>query len=277
MSNSTDEFWSVDGQSLQTFAFNVVSLASKFSGPKLRGSDRQYAYKHGKAHRRRWADEGTVTLALWVIGQNEDGSVDEAMQYLFRRNMKKLIGLFTSTTGQEFELTKRWREEAGGPVIAATGRGIVPEGLEPSMEGGPYRAKFTVDVLMADPFFYGDEVTVAVPLNTDVVVPVAGDAPTDWITVDFVGQLANPVLTNKTTAPEITVKIGSAIAASDQVAVDVRETQVLRQGDGANLIGTLSHSGARPWFELQAGNNVVRLSADSGTGSAVLKFRPVWY
>jgi hypothetical protein len=277
MSNSTSEYWSVDGVSLQTHAFNVVSLATKFSSPKMRGSDRQYAYQHGKAHRRRWADEGSVTLGMWVIGQLESGEVPESRRAEFRRNMRKLIHLFTSIDGTEFDLTKRWYDEDTGALMAATGKGLVPTGLEPGMEGGPYRAKFVVDVLMADPFFYGAEITVAVPLNTDVVIDVPGDAATNAVTVEFLGALSNPLLTNQTPVPDVTVKIGSSIASDDAVFIDVAQTTVLRDNDGANLIGTLTHSGARPWFELKAGLNTVRLSADSGAGSAVLKYRPVWY
>ena len=277
MSNSTEEFWDVNGTSLQTLAFNVVTVGGKYQTPKLRGSDRQFSYRHGKAHRRRWADEQTLTLGMWVLGQLEDGRVPASRRDEFRRNMRKLQGLFTDMDGGEFDLTKRWHDEDTGELMSATGRGIVPDGLRPEMEGGPYRAKFVADVLMADPFFYGPEVTVTVPLNTDTVVAVDGDVATSRIVVEFVGALASPVLVNKTPAPDVSVKVSSSIAAADTVTVDVEETTVVRKNDSANIIGSLSHSGARPWFELKPGANTVRLSADSGAGSAVLKYKTVWY
>jgi hypothetical protein len=73
------------------------------------------------------------------------------------------------------------------------------------------------------------------------------------------------------------MKVGSAIASSDDVYVHVPMTSVIRTSDGANLIGTLQHSGARPWFELKKGANTVRLSADGGAGSVTLTHQPVWY
>jgi hypothetical protein len=214
---------------------------------------------------------------MWVIGQLEDGRVPASRRDEFRRNMRKLQRLFTDMEGAEFDLTKRWHDEDTGELMEATGRGLVPDGLRPEMEGGPYRAKFVAEVLMADPFFYGPEVTVNVPLNTDVEIVVDGDVTSRGIVVEFIGQLASPTLLNKTPTPQVSVRVGSAIAAGDKVTVDVAETTVLRAGDGANIIGALSHSGARPWFELRPGLNVVRLSADSGAGSAVLKYRTVWY
>jgi hypothetical protein len=53
-------------------------------------------------------------------------------------------------------------------------------------------------------------------------------------------------------------------------------TTIIRGSDGANLIGTISHSGARAWFGLLRGANTITLSADAGAGSAILRFREKW-
>lgn len=277
MSNSTDQYWSVNGESLQTLAFNVTTLGGKFQTPPLRGEDRQFAYKHGAAHRPRTFDSQSLVLGMWVVGADESGQVPEDREYLFRANMKKLQRLFVPQNGAEFEITKRWREEAGGPVIAATGRGKVPSGLQPAMEGGPFRAVLVADILMADPFFYGDPVSVTVPLGGPVVIENPGDVGCTEIEVKFVGQLTNPLLTNTTPAPDVWLKLGSAIAVGDAVTASVEEATVRRQNDGANLIGAVQHSGSRAWFGLAQGSNSVTLTADGGAGHAVITYRPTYY
>lgn len=277
MSNSTDLYWSVNGQSLQTYAFNVQSLGGKFQTPELRGSDRQYAYKHGSAHRDRRFGDGSLQLGMWVIGADETGNVPSAREYLFRANMVKLRDLFVDPLGGEFTITKRWRDSAAGPVVVASGKGKLADGFRPAMEGGPYRAKVVADIVMADPFFYGTPVAVTLPLGVPVVITNPGDLSSTRIRIEFVGQLANPVVTNTTPAPDVWLKIGTAIALGDEVNVDVEETTVLRDSDDANLIGAVQHSGSRAWFGLLKGANTVTLSADSGAGHAVLTYDPTYY
>lgn len=41
-----------------------------------------------------------------------------------------------------------------------------------------------------------------------------------------------------------------------------------------NVIGSVSHGGARHWMGLNPGDNTITLTADAGTGTAVLRFRP---
>lgn len=77
--------------------------------------------------------------------------------------------------------------------------------------------------------------------------------------------------------PAVTLKLGTGIASDDMVTVDVEQTTVFRTNDGANIIWTLTHSGARPWMVLKKGVNTLRLSADTGAGSAVLKYKPIWF
>lgn len=277
MSNSTDLYWSINGVSIQTLAFNVTTLAGKFKTPPLRGSDRVLAYRHGAQHRDRKFDSQSLQLGMWVIGADENGAVPRAREFLFRENFRKLQALFVSPYGREFSITKRWRETPGGPVISATGYGICPGGLDPAMEGGPFRAKVVADIHMADPFFYGAPVTVPIPLNTPTTVQVPGDVPTSRMTVSFSGQLSNAKLTNATPDPDVWMKTGTALAIGDTLAVDVGEATVRRGSDGANLIGSITHSGSREWFVLQPGSNVLTLTTDIGAGSASLTYTPVYY
>jgi hypothetical protein len=277
VSNTTSTYWDVNGQSLQTYAFNVESLAGKFNTPPLRGQDRQFAYKAGAAHRDRTFDSNTLQLGMWVLGANENGTVSAGKEFLFRANMKKLQQLFVSPYGKEFAITKRWRDSSGGPVISATGYGILPQGLQPATEGGPYRAKVVADILMADPFFYGAPVTVPIPLGAPVVINNPGDVVSNRMTITYTGQLSNPVLTNTTPNPDVWLKLGTALAIGDSITVDVDQTTVKRTSDSANLIGAVTHSGARAWMGLLPGTNSIQLTTDIGAGAASITYQPVYY
>jgi hypothetical protein len=104
-----------------------------------------------------------------------------------------------------------------------------------------------------------------------------GDEATTAITVDFAGALSNPQVTNTSTAPEVYLKVGTDLASGDALAVDVLATSVVRDSDAANLIGALTHSGSRAWLVLKRGTNTLVLTTDSGAGSAVVTYLPVYY
>jgi hypothetical protein len=275
VSNSTDEYWEVDGVSLQTYAFNVVSLGGKWGAPKFRGKDRQFAYKAGSAHRPRTVDEGSLQLGMWVIGADEAGLVPSNRRALFGDNMKKLRQLLWKSDGAEFAITKRWYDSGG--LHVATGHGMIPDGIDTAMEGGPYRGKLVLDIHMADPFFYGAQQTVTVPLGAPTVITNPGDERTTAIIVEFNGQLVNPVLTNTTPNPDVWLKVGTSVAVGDKVTVDVDQTTVVRTSDSANLIGAVTHSGSRAWMGLQRGANSLTLATDVGTGTATVKFQPMYF
>src|SRR5207247_2651758 len=90
--------------------------------------------------------------------------------------------------------------------------------------------------------------------------------------IDLIGPLTDPRLTNATANPSVWVQYTGSIGSGQTLTLDVGGyTAAL--GDGTNLIGGISHSGARHWMGLLPGTNSLTLSG-SGGGSAVLRFRP---
>lgn len=275
MTNSTDTYWDVDGTSLQTFAWNIATLGGgRDTVPGWRGTDRQFAYKAGAKHRAKVADSRVMTLAMWVVGMLDDGTVPPDMQIEYTENRRQLKRLLWKPDGAMFVLTKRWRETAG--IIVASADGYVVSDMAPEMHG-PKGSAFVVDVMLPDPWFYGPEVTTVLNVNTPTVIANAGDDVCTNITVELDGALTNPTVTNATPTPDVWFKVGSVISAGQEVVVDVDETTVVRTGDQANLIGSLTHSGARPWMLLQRGNNSLTLTADAGTGTATVRHRPAYF
>lgn len=157
MANSTATYWDVNGTSLQTYAWNISTLGGSRSGvPPLRGSNRALAYFPGQQWRPKVPDQRTLSLAMWVLGSDANGVAPPAgstQEIAFTANLAALQALFWSGGhGEQITLTKRWRTQAG--VQSASALAELAGTLEPEMTG-PYRGTLVVDLLLADPFFYG--------------------------------------------------------------------------------------------------------------------------
>lgn len=266
------ETWTIDGVPLDTLAADVQRLDGDLV-PPLRGSDRQYAFRPGAEFRPRVADSRTLSLGLWLLGQDGPGSTSADYQVNYAGAERRLRQLLRPDGGGEFEISRTWTDDLG--THTATGRGVSP-GLNRA-RAGRFAGRVTADIFMADPYFYGDPVAVPLAVGTPAAVVNNGDDSTAAVVLDFAGPLSNPTVTNSTVTPEVWVKAGTDLAAGDGLTLDVLATSILRDSDGANLIGAVTHSGARAWLALRRGANTVTLSADSGAGSAVLTFQPVYY
>lgn len=265
--------WAVDGTPLTDLAWDPRRIDSSV-GPPMRGSDRRFAGLPGATFSGRVADSYSVTLGMWIMGQDGGGAGADEWIIEHERRHRLLRRLFRPDTNRQIALSKTWTDDLG--THTATAMGTADE--EPRVEHRkPWISKLTWDVYLPDPFFYGPEVSVPIEIGATVPIVNSGDEPTTAILVDFYGTLGNPVVTNLTPSPDVWMKVGSAIALGDHVVADVESTTITRASDDANLIGAVTHSGARPWFGLLRGTNNVRLTVDSGTdGHAAIRYREKW-
>lgn len=264
--------WAIDGTPFSDFAWDARRIDSSVA-PPLRGTDRKFSGVPGATFNGRVADSYTITMGMWIMGQDGGGPGRAAWIEEHERRMRLLRRLLRPDNGREFALTKTWSDDLG--VHVATAMGTCDEELKIAHRG-PYQSKLTFDVNLADPFFYGSEIAIPVPKDTPTTVTNNGDEPTLSLVLEFAGQLTNPLLTNSTPAPDVWVKAGTSVAVGDTVTLDVEETTARRTSDGANLIGAITHSGARAWMGLLRGDNTITLTADVGAGSATLRFREKW-
>lgn len=196
-STSADEWWSVDGVSLNRYSWAVVNFGGSPRGfPGLRGSDPVYAYRAGQAFRPKIAASRTITLQMYVNGLDPDTSQETGdTEFQFNQNWEALQRLFW-TPDRQIELTRRWRtleRDANGEVIyrdgetgamvdfgtpgalagqkilEATALAQIGGAMEPEMTGRN-RATFSVDLVLSDPFFYGP--VKLLELSDGVPVPV---------------------------------------------------------------------------------------------------------
>lgn len=305
MTNTTEIFWDVDGVSLQTYAFNITTLGGdRQAPPPVRGDDITVPYAPGQKWVPKVPDSRTMTLGMWVIGADEDGLIpaDAEVRRLYERNWAKLRKLLW-TPRRQFTLTKRfWVLEedlvAGGVdvddlprsgdyrLLSASARGSYAGGLVPTMAGGPARATFTVDIKLADPYFYSDEIEIAFSMTSGSSLPgptrdvtVLGDDRTHQIEVDLTGPLGSPRLSNLSDEEiDLWMRYATSVDASTSATVRVRPFSATHFPGGApyKSSGYVQHDGDKFWFYLDPGEATLALTAASGTGTAKLRYRPAW-
>ena len=278
MSTLTSEYWEVDGVPLHTFAHSVENVSGNWTAPtRFRGENRKVAYRAGAMHRPKPADQKIESLAMWVSDRDADNQLSggNTPHTQFNQNWLALRRLLWRDDGEQFVLTKRW-ESSPGVWITASALAEFHSGLEPR-QIGRNAGRFAVDLLLADPYYYGQQQMTLVPLNTPTVITNDGDVILRKIGLTFNGELGNPTLTNGTPEPEVWVKVGSQIAAGDAISLDVMDYTAVRASDSANLIGAVTHSGARQWMALATGSNTLTLTADSGDGTCQVDYTPAYH
>lgn len=311
--NSSEEAWSINGVSVHRYGWSVTTVGgSRYDLPPRRGSNLAVAYRPGQIHRPKLPDQRTITLIMWMVGWDPDtgpaiGSAlntdDQRVQWNDNWDFLRRLVFPNYITGQLCTLTRRWRLTApdfpltrtgdsimaGDPgtvtpgqsrIVAASALAEMSGQMTPTMTGRT-RSDFQLDFTLADPYFYGDPVTATIDRTAPVYVWNDGydAAGHSGLTVDFNGPLVNPILTNLTTNPDSWIRVNMDIAAGYTVSVNVGRFSALshvtgQAGPVVNRIATVSNGGARLWVNLMPGANKLQLTANSGTGNAVLRFQP---
>lgn len=273
MANSTDIYWSVNGVSLQTLGFNI-STRGGHEPPPLRGEDTLIPYRPGQILEERMPDSRTLPFKMWAIGMDEDGLVGAyGPRSEYEKNYKKLRSLIWNQ-GRPITLTKRWKDYGSSTVLTATGTGVYAGGLGEEMTG-PARSDFGFDIWMADPFFYGADVpiTFAATATSTQNVTILGDYPSTLATLVVSGARTNFRLTNSTEVHY--VNVNSVIAGGQSATLDIDKWTAVRTPT-LNLIKDVTHFGHKHWLSLRPGAQSLVLTSTSGTGGAVLTYKPRW-
>lgn len=274
MTNTTKEYWDVDGVSLNTYAWNIATLSGRLSVPPLRGADIVVPHRAGQVWRPRVADARTVTLGMWVRGSDANGLVPRHWRGRFNDNWEALQRLLFQPSRQ-VTLTRR-RISTSGTVRVDAAKAQVQGGIAPEMQG-PGVAAFTVDFLLADPYFYS--AAQSVPSRGLGLYPltVAGDVPSPHHTVRFAptsGFLSNPVLRIKSGSTVLsTLTYEGALTLTDSIMVSFPDFLVYADGIASARYFKASQ---RDWLVLDPSANSYEFSADSGDGTVVFTYVPAW-
>lgn len=275
MTNSTETFWEVDGESLQTYAFNIATLGGdRMAPPPLRGGNLIIPSAQGRKYQKKVVDERTITLGMWVVGALEDGTppTDQSARRQFDENWRKLVQLLW-TPDREFVLTKRFWVD--GVLHTASAYGEYSGGLSPTMNGAT-RAVFTVDITLADPFFLGPVINESLTTGTQTV-SVKGDARTKFITLHVDGPRNNVKVRNQTLG--IDVEYHADLSSGDDLDIDVNAYTSITDPastDPFNSIGSIRHTGDVSWLVLAPGDNSIVVSSSSGIGGIIMSYQEAW-
>lgn len=277
---TTSEYWEINGTPIQEYGFNVTSWGGDLQAPPpLRGSDLTIPYRPGEVLQKRRPTGRTLTFNMWLVGAQPGGEAalppDPYSYKDYFRYMWSALRSLMWNGGNPVTITKRWKDLTTGTILSATATGIFANGLSPSMTGNA-RANFSVEFYLPDPFFYGAEETINFGATSapQVAAIIKGDYETTAITLEMNGARNNIRLTNNSEA--IYVNVNQNLSEGQKVVLDIDKwTATKNPGvSEANVIGAVSNFGHEFWFALRPGSQILTLSSSSGTGTAVLKYKP---
>jgi hypothetical protein len=268
------EAWSWNGLPLQSAfgAWNIATMGgSRFSVPVLRGQNYEVPYRAGQNFRAKFPDSRTITLAFWADGQGQHstGTYPAADQRLaFNNNLQQLRDAFFqlgASGSSQSQLARNWYLTQSGTnkLVTATAMAELAGSMDLTMNGRT-NAGFSVDLLLADPHFYGALQTVACTGSSTTVTGlgegVAGLGYSSAVSSFTVTLSAAATVTNTTAGVSFTVASGPSFP----VTVDVLNGTVIDNG-GANQISALTHAGSRAWMVVLTGANTINVSAGTAT------------
>jgi phage-related protein len=272
----------VNNVSLKNFGYGV-SLVGGLSGvPPRVGSNAEVSGRRGTLFRAKQFTEVKRTLTMWVDSKVPSTGLEPLTKFerLAQRNqnLQDLYTLFGDPARQATfsrDVLLPGRVETWTALGAYGGDSLYVDFGEDEDE----YAKFTIDLLFADPLWYGQTSTSGTITAGAgaVVVDNSGELSSvdPTVTITSSGTMVNPTLTNSTNGVSFT--LATTLSSGDSIVVECRYPRVRRTSDSANLIGTVSNSGARSFMQLEPGNNSLALTTTSGPGSAVVSFRPPHY
>jgi hypothetical protein len=287
--DTTKEAWIANGISLNKYSWNITTFGDGRTLPIMRGNNIQVAYIPGQIYRPKYPDSRTITLNMWTCGIDPSTGHPAFNTHLqFSDNVQTLKNIFYNVGGAQFPLTRQWEYtlpvNTGVPMgvptlVSATAMAEVAGNMQLTTQGpNADSGTFSIDLLLADPYFYGPPITEQVNLNTVTTVINTGDdiAAYQNNIVVLYGPLLYPRLTNTTPNPDTWIQLNTAIAGGDSVTFDVSNFIANRTSDGANLSGSITHSGTKRWMSYNPGVNQLSLSSSNtgDTGYASVSFQP---
>jgi hypothetical protein len=281
------EDWLVDGTSLYTLAYNISTLAGREHLPPKLGDNIQIPYRNGRIWKPKYYDQQMITLGMWIRGADVNGNVPSTRtgsRAQFNSNLRALRRLF-APTGRQLALSRILQFTTGAETHTAQGEvasGSASSAGEMDLQPiTPMLATFTVDIVMADPWWYGSNI-VTVITSSGATVTHPGDVEASGVsvgsmTIALAGPLTNPRLTNTSISPNVWVQYTGTINSGTTITLDLAAFTAKDQL-GNSLIGSVSHSGSLRWMLLEPGSNAMTLtngaSGSPGTGTATLTFAP---
>lgn len=263
----------VDGQLLNTYAYNLATWSGRSGAPPVVGENRPVVGRSGAAWRRKDFGERTELWSMWVLGCEDDGTfpVEHSVRAQFNANLDHLKRIF-GVRHRELALTRKLLMPSG--LVTQSALGEVVNALDPETMAGATRATFSVEVRLADPFWYGEVVSATVD-STGETVTNPGTAMAQKMQLVFTGPLTFPRLTN--TEIGVEVRLNRSLSSGQTVTLDTDLFTAVTNTSG-NAIADVLQFGSDWWMELLPGENDLTLDnwqgGAVGAGSVTVSFLP---
>lgn len=262
----SDFYIEFNGTILNTKAYNVDSFLP--GTPAKRGENLSIPFLDGKRFVEKRFDERVITLNMWVRGVDTSGKVPagKTPKQVLEENVETLKALFASPIGQ---VSFKYMMKDGTTYRKA----MVEVANVIEFERMGSTAKFSVDLVLADPFFYAESYTSDKKNLT--VTPYSwthnnpGSAIAKKMEIILTGSLQEPKIENTTAG--VWLQYNGTIASGETVTIDTKNFTIMKGTE--NMIAGMTHYGSQEWFMLYSGANSMKVTCN-GTpdGSVELKY-----
>jgi Siphovirus-type tail component, C-terminal domain len=251
--------WSFRGYPLNRSELRVRAMTGVHGVPPLRGNDFVTTGVTGQLYVRKLADSRRIGLELLLTDSGWTGMIPTLLD----------------------ELALLFADRAQGALVQYHPDGSIRTAQAEVVDWLPADSKANIgalyigvaDFLLADPWFYTPAVVVtgSIPSSpTTVTVTNPGTAyphgPQGTLTLDLLGPIANPVISNAANGVSVTINV--TVAAGTHLVVDCVAFTALN--NGVNAIASVQHSGALPFMVLQPGANPLTVTGTGMTGATAL-------
>jgi hypothetical protein len=266
---------------LQTYGYNITAWGgSRQAPPTPRGDNVTVPHVPGSLPMPKMPSSRVISLSMWVQGSDKYGNypTDMSAQRRFRQNWAQLRRLLWNRQ-EPYRLIKRFFDESG-VLRAATATVEFGSGLSPEAQGGSARSQFSVDLVLADPFFYSDPVTIPFD-SSGATQPASWTGPVlgDWY-ARRVSILGSAVGANN---PAVTITANGVTANWQIQAQGLGGTVSIDSPTQEALVGSdtyapdVIHDAANDWFLIPPEPSVlIAFGADGGSWSGMLTYYPAW-
>lgn len=227
-------------------------------------------YRSGQNFRQKYPDQRTISLTMWLDGSGSANHAWPAVdnRLAFNDNWQLLRQSFwtrNATGSVQGSLQRNWYyTQSGSPtLVTSTALAEIAGSMDLTMNGRT-GAAFTVDLLLADPHFYGTTRSQAITSSGGTITALGegnvGDGFYSTVNSFTIVCSAPATVVNFTAGVSFTLATGPTYP----VTVDVLNGTVMDNA-GVNQISKFTHAGSRLWMVLLNGANVIDNSAGTAT------------
>lgn len=255
------EQWTFHGLALSARKkWDVEGVLEGIGIPRYRGSDLQVPFQHGRRWIKKRFDRRKVVLSMWIRGKDKpelDSRIDEFLKAIGQPGIHPLV-----------------RTLRDGAVRQAQAELCAEIHF---IRNSPGYAKFALELELANPFFYGVDMSTAVQTvaaNPSIWTHTnQGTAPATKMRITLTGPLSNPILRNQNNG--VWIQYLGTIASGEAVLI---ETGTFRCQKGAeNQLSVIKHGGDAYWMILEAGENSLQLETDTTGGTVTIEYLPSYF